>query len=125
METETGYYDGQGIFHANTYLLPTPIPGVSTTQPIVSGQPYNIFPDIQPYIPYRYIPKLPDYSGNYFQQLLNQTWSIIDTGRQTANALSTASMIGSLATWVLPIATVYIFRKDIKKAVGFGAKAIL
>lgn len=59
-ETPTGYYDGAGVFHQNTGLLPSPVTGVSYTIPINPKLPYNPFPDVQPYIPPVVLPKFPD-----------------------------------------------------------------
>lgn len=72
-ETEAGYYDGSGIFHPNTYLLPTTIWGVSTTHPINPEQNYSVLPDVQPYVPYIYTPGYSaDRVHNYYDSLTGQ-----------------------------------------------------
>lgn len=59
-ETGSGYYDGQGVFHPNTALFPTAIPGVSVTAPINPSMPYNPLPDVQPRLPNLDFPDLPE-----------------------------------------------------------------
>lgn len=55
LETGTGYYDGSGVFHPNTGLLPTPIPGYSQgiqIDPTKTFDPYGDF-QLAPVQPWR------------------------------------------------------------------------
>lgn len=109
-ETETGYYDGIGMFHPNTGLLPTIIPGISITTPINPNQGYDILPDIQPYVPYQYTPEYHVQkaqnqiasSVDYFSGLLGQ---ISNTASSAAAMSGNFVMLGAIALGVMYLST--------------------
>lgn len=101
-ETESGYYDGNGIFHPNTGLLPTPIPGVSTTIPINQGQGYDILPDVQPYVPYIYTPQYTiDRSAQYFNSLMGQVSSGVRSAYSLDGNIKSGMLLAGIAALAL------------------------
>lgn len=93
-ETETGYWDMAGVFHSNTGLIPSIIPGVSTTTPIIPGQGYDWLPVYTAYTPL-------DYFIDQSQVAYNRAYSgaeqVIDTASGLSKTLSYAIPIGILA----------------------------
>lgn len=108
-ETIGGYYDGQGIFHPNTGLNPSPIPGISYTFPIDPTKGYDILPDVQ--VSFPTFPNYEDVTNDLQQKIQDATGRIF------------GGVIGGFGTAIAPaiifpaivLGSAYIFRKDIKR----------